>query len=149
MGAPRVGSLVRRIAISRFSGNLSIMLAAGVPILQALDIVKSVMGNEILKDVVEKVEVAIREGKSMASILSASGEFPPLATHMIAIGEKSGQLEAMLTNVAAAYDSEVDQAITQLTSMLEPLMIVIMGSIVAFVVFSILMPIMQMNNLGL
>ncbi|MBU1240138.1 type II secretion system inner membrane protein GspF [Myxococcota bacterium] len=149
LSTPLVGGLVRKIAISRFSGNLSIMLGAGVPILQALEIVKSVMGNEILKDVVGTVEVAIKEGKSIASMLAASGEFPPLATHMIAIGEKSGQLEDMLTNVALAYDSEVDQAITQLTSMLEPLMIVIMGAIVAFVVFSILMPIMQMNNLGL
>ena len=146
---PLVSSLVRKIAISRFSGNLSIMLAAGVPILQALDIVKSVMGNEVLKDVVDDVEAAIKEGRSMATVLGNSGEFPPLATHMIAIGEKSGQLESMLTNVSLAYDSEVDQAITQLTALLEPLMIVIMGSIVAFVVFSILMPIMQMNNLGL
>lgn len=145
---PLVGTMVRKIAISRFSGNLSIMLGAGVPILQALDIVKSVMGNELLKEVVERVEETIREGKSMASTLAGSGQFP-LATHMIAIGEKSGQLEEMLTNVSLAYDSEVDQAITQLTSLLEPLMIVIMGSIVAFVVFSILMPIMQMNNLGL
>ncbi len=146
---PLVGILVRKIAISRFSGNLSIMLGAGVPILQALEIVKSVMGNELLKDVVERVEETIREGKSIATTLTASGQFPPLATHMISIGEKSGQLEEMLTNVSLAYDAEVDEAITQLTSLLEPLMIVIMGSIVAFVVFSILMPIMAMNNLGL
>jgi type II secretion system protein F len=149
LNTPLVGSLVRRVAISRFSGTLGIMLKSGVPILKCLDIVKSVMGNVILREVISDVESSIKEGKTIASVLSDSGEFPPMATHMIAIGEKSGQLEEMLNNVAATYDTEVDNAITALTSMLEPMMIVIMGGIVAFVVFSILMPIMQMNNLGM
>ncbi|MGM0596763.1 MAG: type II secretion system inner membrane protein GspF [Myxococcota bacterium] len=146
---PIVGELIRRISISRFSGTLGIMLSSGVPILKSLDIVRTVMGNMILREVVGEIEVAIKEGRSIGSVLDQSNEFPPLATHMIAIGEKSGQLEEMLENVALAYDNEVETTITQLTSILEPIMIVFMGSIVAFVVFSILMPIMQMNNLGL
>ncbi|MBN2724130.1 MAG: type II secretion system inner membrane protein GspF [Deltaproteobacteria bacterium] len=146
---PVVGELVRKVAISRFTATMGTMLTSGVPILKALEIVKAVMGNVILQEVVDDVESAIREGKGIGKTLELSGEFPPLVTHMIAIGEKSGQLEEMLKNVAMAYEDEVETAITRLTSVLEPLMIVTMGSVVAFVVFSILMPIMQMNNIGL
>lgn len=146
---PVVGDLARKVSISRFSATLGTMLKSGVPILKALDIVKTVMTNVILQKVIDDVESAIREGKGIGTTLAASGEFPPLVTHMISIGEKSGQLEEMLRNVARAYEDEVDTAITRLTSVLEPLMIVTMGAVVAFVVFSILMPIMQMNNIGL
>ncbi|MBU1221776.1 type II secretion system inner membrane protein GspF [Myxococcota bacterium] len=146
---PVVGDLARKVSISRFSATLGTMLKSGVPILKALDIVKTVMTNIILQKVIDDVESAIREGKGIGTTLAASGEFPPLVTHMISIGEKSGQLEEMLRNVSLAYEDEVDTAITRLTSVLEPLMIVTMGAVVAFVVFSILMPIMQMNNIGL
>ena len=106
------------------------------------------MGNTRLQKVVDDVAVAVREGESMARVMERSGEFPPLVSHMVAIGEKSGQLEQMLNNVASAYDNEVETTLSKLTSVLEPMMILIMGGMVAFIVMSILMPIMQMNNIG-
>ncbi len=149
LGVPLVGELVRIISIARFSSTLGTMLHSGVPILQSLDISKSVMGNTRLMTVVDDVAVAVREGESMARVMERSGEFPPLVHHMVAIGEKSGQLEQMLQNIALAYNNEVETTLSRLTSVLEPLMILIMGGMVAFIVFSILMPIMQMNNLGM
>jgi general secretion pathway protein F len=149
LGVPLVGELVRIISIARFSSTLGTMLNSGVPILQSLDISKSVMGNTRLMTVVDEVAVAVREGESMARVMERSGEFPPLVHHMVAIGEKSGQLEQMLQNIALAYNNEVETTLSRLTSVLEPLMILLMGGMVAFIVFSILMPIMQMNNLGM
>jgi len=145
---PLVGTLVRIMSIARFSTTLGTMLRSGVPILQSLEISKSVMGNTLLQKVVDDVAIAVREGESMARVMERSGEFPPLVSHMVAIGEKSGQLEQMLNNVASAYDNEVETTLSKLTSVLEPLMILLMGGMVAFIVFSILMPIMQMNNIG-
>jgi general secretion pathway protein F len=145
---PLVGQLVRIISIARFSSTLGTMLHSGVPILQSLDISRSVMGNTRLQAVVDDVAVAVREGESMARVMERSGEFPPLVSHMVAIGEKSGQLEQMLNNVAVTYDNEVETTLSKLTSVLEPLMILVMGGMVAFIVMSILMPIMQMNNIG-
>jgi general secretion pathway protein F len=145
---PLVGTLVRIISIARFSTTLGTMLHSGVPILHSLDISKSVMGNTRLQKVVDDVAVAVREGESMARVMERSGEFPPLVSHMVAIGEKSGQLEQMLNNVASAYDNEVETTLSKLTAVLEPMMILIMGGMVAFIVMSILMPIMQMNNIG-
>ncbi len=146
--APLFGNLVRQIAIARFSRTLSTLLKSGVPLLVSLDIVKNIVGNVRLSTVIEESRQAIQEGESIAAPLKRSGEFPPLVYHMVAIGERSGQLEEMLTNVANAYDSQVETKIGALTSLLEPLMIVGMGIIVAFIVFSILMPILQVNNLA-
>jgi len=146
---PLVGELVRILSIARFTSTLGTMLHSGVPILQSLDISKSVMGNTRLMKVVDDVAVAVREGESMARVMERSREFPPLVHHMVAIGEKSGQLEQMLQNIALAYNNEVETTLSRLTSVLEPLMILLMGGMVAFIVFSILMPIMQMNNLGM
>src|SRR5512141_415858 len=146
--APLFGSLIRQIAIARFSRTLSTLLKSGVPLLTSLDIVKNILGNVRLQKVVEDSRVAIQEGESIAAPLKRSGEFPPLVYHMVAIGERSGQLEEMLTNVANAYDSQVETKIGALTALLEPFMIVGMGVIVAFIVFSILMPILQINTLA-
>jgi general secretion pathway protein F len=145
---PLFGGLVRQVAIARFTRTLSTLLRSGVPLLTALDIVKNIVGNTRLAKVVEESRDAIREGESIAAPLKRSGEFPPLVYHMVAIGERSGQLEEMLKNVADAYDSQVDTKIVALTSLLEPIMIVVMGVVVAFVVFSILMPILQINTLA-
>ncbi len=144
--APVFGDLVRMLAISRFAKTLSTLLASGVPIITAMDIVKNIVTNTLLSDVIDKAREAIREGESIAAPLKRSGQFPPLVYHMIAIGEKSGQLEEMLQNVAKSYESQVEMRITALTSLLEPVMIVLMGGGVAFIVFSILMPIMQLNT---
>jgi general secretion pathway protein F len=141
-----IGPLARMIAISRFAKTLATMLASGVPLLRALDIVKNILGNVTLTKVVEEAKESIKEGESIAAPLRRSGEFPPIVTHMIAVGERTGQLEPMLENVAASYDVETDMKIQRLTTLLEPVMILIMGGSVAFIVFSILMPILQMNE---
>ncbi len=146
--APLFGSLIRQIAIARFSRTLATLLKSGVPLLSSLDIVKNIVGNVRLATVVDESREAIKEGESIAAPLKRSGEFPPLVYHMVAIGERSGQLEEMLTNVANAYDAQVETKIGALTSLLEPFMIVAMGVVVAFIVFSILMPILQINTLA-
>ncbi|HEX9399711.1 MAG TPA: type II secretion system inner membrane protein GspF [Anaeromyxobacter sp.] len=145
---PVFGRLVRTIAIGRFARTLSTLLKSGVPLLTAMDIVKNVVGNVRLAEVVEQARDAIREGESIAAPLKRSGEFPPLVHHMVAVGERSGALEEMLANVASAYEDQVDTTVAALTSLLEPLMIVVMGGVVAFIVFSVLMPILQINTLA-
>jgi general secretion pathway protein F len=143
---PVFGPLVRMVAIARFTKTLGTLLSSGVPLLTALDIVKNVLNNKLLEKVVEEARVSIQEGESIAGPLKRSKQFPPLVTHMIAIGEKSGELEAMLANVASAYDQQVESKVNTLTSLLEPIMIVAMGGVVGFIVFSILLPILKMNQ---
>lgn len=143
---PVVGNLIRLLSISRFARTLSTLLKSGVPLLAAMDIVKAIMTNTVLAEVVEKARDSIREGESIANPLKRSGEFPPLVYHMVAIGERSGQLEEMLTSVADNYETQVNVRITALTSLLEPLLIVVMGAVIAFVALSILMPILQVNS---
>jgi len=144
--APIFGPLVRMLALSRFAKTLATLLASGVPLLTAMDIVRNIVSNTLLASVIDNARDAIREGESIAAPLKRSGQFPPLVYHMIAIGERSGQLEEMLQNVAKSYEAQVEMRVGALTSLLEPVMIVAMGGGVAFVVFSILMPIMQLNT---
>jgi general secretion pathway protein F len=144
--APVFGGLVRMLAISRFTRTLATLLKSGVPLLTAMDIVKNVVTNTVLAEVVEKARDAIREGESIANPLKRSGEFPPLVYHMISIGERSGQLEDMLLSVADSYETQVQVKIGAMTALLEPLIIVAMGGVIAFVAFSILMPILQLNT---
>lgn len=148
LSLPVIGTLVRKIAIARFARTLATMLASGVQLLQALDIVRSLLGNVILEKVLVQARDEIREGEGIAPALKRSGQFPPLVTHMIAVGERSGQLEQMLTDLADAYDREASSAITRATSILEPVMIVLMGGTVGFIVFAIMTPILQMNEMG-
>jgi general secretion pathway protein F len=143
---PIFGDLTRMIAVSRFSKTMATLLASGVPLLGSLDIVKNILGNVVLIEVIEKARLNIREGESVAGPLKRSGEFPPMVTHMIAVGERTGELEAMLESVAEAYDQQVSSRVTALTSLLEPLMIVVMGGAVGFIVFAILLPILKMNE---
>jgi len=146
LDAPVFGELIRMLSLSRFAKTLATLLASGVPLLTAMDIVKNIVSNTLLADVIDKARDAIREGESIAAPLRRSGQFPPLVYHMIAIGERSGQLEEMLQNVARSYEAQVEMRVGALTSLLEPVMIVAMGGGVAFIVFSILMPIMQLNT---
>jgi general secretion pathway protein F len=134
------------VAISRFANTLSTRLASGVPILVAMDIVKNVVGNVVLTEVIENVRTNVSEGDSVAEPLKRSGEFPPLVTHMIAIGEKTGELEQMLRKVAETYNNQVDARVATLTSLLEPVMIVVMATVIGFIVFSVMLPIFQMNQ---
>ncbi len=144
--APLFGGLVMMIAISRFAKTLSTLLTSGVPIITAMDITKGVLGNVVLEKVIVEATSSIREGESIAEPLKASGRFPPIVTHMIAIGERSGQLEEMLENVAGSYDAMVETKVATLTSLLEPLMIVIMGISVGGIVMSVLTPLIKMNE---
>lgn len=146
LAAPIFGTVVRMIAVGRFSRTLATLLRSGVPVLNALDIVKEVLNNTRLADVVNEARDAIREGESIATPLRRSKEFPPIVVHMVAIGEKSGQLEEMLENVADNYDFQVDQKVESLTTLIEPIMIVGMGVGIAFVVFAVLMPILQLSQ---
>ena len=143
---PVLGTLVRMLAVSRFARTLATLLRSGVPLLKAMDIVKNVLDNGKLEKVIETAAGSIREGESIAGPLKRSGDFPPIVTHMIAVGERSGQLEQMLENVARAYDTQVETRVQALTSLLEPLMIVVMGGGVGFIAFAILMPLIQMND---
>jgi general secretion pathway protein F len=145
---PVFGSVIRHIALARFARTLSTLLQSGVPLLTALDIVRNIVGNTRLAEVIDQSRDSIREGESIAAPLKRSGEFPPLVYHMIAIGERSGALEEMLGNVAGAYEDQVETTIGALTALLEPAMIVAMGLVVGFIVFSVLMPILQINNLA-
>lgn len=144
---PVFGPLIRQLSVARFSRTLATLLKSGVPLLNALDIVKNVITNSTMSQVVDSARDAIREGESIANPLKKSGEFPPLVYHMVGIGERSGQLEDMLLNVADSYESSVNVRIGALTALLEPMMIVLMGAVIAFVAFSILMPILQMNSM--
>jgi general secretion pathway protein F len=143
---PIFGTLFRMLAVARFSRTLATLLESGVPLLKAMEIVKNVLDNARLAKVIEEATNSIREGESIALPLKRSGDFPPIVVHMITVGEKSGQLEQMLENVARAYDTQVETRVQALTSLLEPLMIVIMGGAVGFIAFAILMPLIQMND---
>jgi general secretion pathway protein F len=144
---PLFGRLNLLVAVARFSRTLSTLLSSGVQLLKAMEIGKNVLENARLQAVVSEAIGSIREGESIAEPLRRSGAFPPMVTHMIAVGEKSGQLEAMLENVSRAYEADVETRVSALTALLEPLMIVLLGGVVAFITMSILMPLIQMNQL--
>ena len=145
---PVLGELVRTINVSRFARTLGTMLQSGVPMLRALDTAKQIMGNVLLQQAVEEAKRAVTEGDSLAGTLKKSGQFPPTMIHMVAVGERAGQLEQMLERVAATYDMEIDTKLSRFTAMLEPLMLVFMGGAVAFIVFSILQPIMDLGSIS-
>lgn len=143
---PIFGKLVQMIAVARFARTLATLLAAGVALLPAMDIVRNVLGNAVLEKVIVEAIGSIREGQSIAEPLKKSGRFPPLVTHMISVGEKSGKLEGMLESVSDAYDAAVEARVQVVTSLLEPLIIVCMGAGVAFIAMAILMPLIQMSS---
>jgi len=145
---PLFGELVRMVSISRFARTLSTLLASGVPMLMALDIVKNVVSNIILKKAVEVTRDSVKEGESITEPLKRSGQFPPIVTHMISIGEKTGSLEKMLERISETYDSQVDTTVGTMLSLLEPILIMVMGGSITFVVVSIMLPILQMGDLG-
>jgi general secretion pathway protein F len=144
---PLIGDVARMVSISRLTGTLATMLASGVQLLDALDVSKRVMNNRVLEETVEGARQNIREGETIADPLKRSGEFPALVTHMIAVGERSGDMEEMLRRVSQIYDGEVDRVITRLTSLLEPVMILVMGVLVFFIVVAILLPIFEMGQM--
>jgi general secretion pathway protein F len=144
---PLIGPLMTMVAVTRFSRTLATLLASGVPVLTAMDITRNVLGNTELMRVVENARESVREGEGIAKPLREAGRFPPMVTHMIAVGEQSGQLEEMLIHVADAYDQQVEVRVGAMTSILEPLMIVVMGAVVGGIAFAILMPLLQLNEM--
>jgi len=144
---PLFGRLNLLVAVARFTRTLATLLASGVQLLAAMEIGKNVLENARLEMVVSEAIGSIREGESIAEPLKRSGQFPPMVTHMIAVGERSGQLEQMLENVSRAYESDVETRVAALTSLLEPLMILVMGGVVGFIAMAILMPMIQVNEL--
>ena len=138
--------MVRLVAISRFTRTLSTLLSGGLPIVRALDTAKHVADNSVLGDAIDRARESITEGASVAQPLRASGEFPPLVTHMIDIGERSGQLEAMLAKVADTYDEQVETTVTRLTALLEPLLILFMVGIVVVIILATLVPLLNVTS---
>jgi len=143
---PIFGELLRKVAISRFSRTLSTLMQSGVPIIESLDIVSKTIGNRVLESVVEEVKTNVSEGESLAGPLIKSSVFPPMVTRMISIGEKAGQLEKMLIKIAEFYDDQVDAAVEGLTSIIEPLIIGVLGVVIGFIVIALFLPIMNITQ---
>jgi general secretion pathway protein F len=143
---PIFGDLLRKQSMARFSTTLSTLLRSGVPALQAIDVTKSVLDNKVLTNALQTVHDHILEGTDISTPMKLSGQFPPMVSYMVGVGEQAGNLEEMLERVAETYDEEVDLATQKLTSMLEPLIIVALASIVACIVIAIVMPLMQLQN---
>ncbi len=144
--APIFGSLVLRIQVSRFTETLSTLLTSGVPIIRALEITKNVMTNSVLTDVIEDAKVAVQEGQALGATIAKSKQFPPLVTHMIRTGEKTGKLEEMLTHVAKAYEAEVSRKLDAMISLIEPAMIIIMVAGAGSVMGAVLVPMLSVMN---
>ncbi|MBJ7257399.1 MAG: type II secretion system F family protein [Akkermansiaceae bacterium] len=141
---PILGDIQRKSAVSRFSRTLGTLVTSGVPILQALNITRDTAGNVVISHAIEKVHEAVKEGETIVTPLQASGVFPNMVISMVDVGEETGQLPEMLLKVADVYDDEVDNAVTALTSILEPIMIVILALIVGAVVFALFLPLIKM-----
>ena len=146
---PVLGSLIQKIEVSRFSLTMATLLKSGVPILQSLFIVRSILTNNVIADAMENLHKGLKGGKGVSGPLQKLAVFPPLAVHMITVGEETGNLEEMLTKVSIIYDKEVENAIKSLISLIEPVMILFMGCIIGFIVISMLMAIFSINEISL
>ncbi len=140
---PLFGSVQRKSAIARFSRTLGTLVTSGVPILQALNITRDTAGNAVISNAIQNVHDAVKEGESIVNPLEASRVFPPMVISMVDVGEETGQLPEMLLKVADVYDDEVDNAVSALTSMLEPLMIVILAVVVGVIVMALFLPMVE------
>jgi type IV pilus assembly protein PilC len=142
--APILGPLVRKVSVAKFTRTLGTMISSGVPIMDGLDIVAKTAGNKIVEDAIYNVRQAISEGKTMAEPLAACGVFPPMVVQMISVGEATGAMDAMLNKIADFYDDEVDDAVGALTSMMEPLLMVFLGTAVGGLVIAMYLPIFKL-----
>lgn len=145
---PVVGKIGRIIAVSRFTRTLATLLNGGVPMLTAMGIVRNVVDNEVIARAIDVGRENISEGESIAGPLKKSGQFPPIVIHMVNIGEKTGELENMLTQLSDAYDFQVKNAVDGLTSLLGPVMIVVMGCVIGIIVFAVMVPMFELSSLG-
>ena len=144
---PLIGSLIRKIEVSRFSLTMATLLKSGVPVLQAMGIVQSILINRVISDAVGNLRQSLKRGKGLSGPLQEAGVFPPMAVQMITVGEASGSLDSMLTRVSLTYDKEVEQAIKQLISMIEPVMILFIALVIGFIVISMLLAIIGANDI--
>jgi type IV pilus assembly protein PilC len=146
---PALGPVISKVAISRFSRTLGTLVSSGVPILQALTIVKETSGNVIVSNAVAAVHESVKEGETITAPLEASNVFPPMVVSMVDVGEQTGALPEMLMKIADNYDEEVDNAVSAMTSLLEPIMIVFLAVIVGSIVIALFLPLISlMNSVG-
>lgn len=145
MMLPGIGTLVRKIDTARFARNLGVMASQGVPVLQALEVSGRNISNSVLQQAVLKIQEAVREGSSIAAAITASGQFPAFVSNMISVGEESGTVDQALLKVATTYEREVSRVIQTLTTVLEPVMLVLVGGVVMFIVLAMLLPVFQIG----
>ena len=143
---PVLGDLLTKQALSRFSQTFSTLLRSGVPVVRCLEDTKTVLGNRLLENTIDGVREKILEGADIATPIKQSGVFPPIVGYMIAIGEQSGELDSMMEQVGESYQEEVEIATTKFTSLIEPVIILLLAGLVGFIVMAILLPIMQMST---
>ena len=144
---PIFGILLRKVAVAKFTRTLSTLISSGVPILDGLEITAKTAGNKVIEYAVMDIRQAVSEGKTLAEPLLKAKVFPPMVTHMIAVGESTGALDAMLSKIADFYDEEVDNAVSNLTSMMEPMLMVFLGGSVGFIVVAMYLPIFKLITL--
>jgi type IV pilus assembly protein PilC len=144
--APVFGPLLKKVAVARFSRTLSTMMSSGVPILEGLAIVSKTAGNKVIENTLMETRKCISEGRTIAEPLSESDVFPPMVVQMIAVGEATGALDAMLAKIADFYDDEVDAAVDTMTALLEPFMMVFLGGVVGGMIIAMYLPIFQMAS---
>jgi type IV pilus assembly protein PilC len=144
--APVVGDLIRKASVAKFTRTLGTLLASGVPLLDGMTICAKTSGNKVIEETLINARLSIAGGKTIADPLAASGVFPKMVTHMIAVGESTGALDAMLGKIADFYEDEVDQAVASLTSLLEPMMMVFLGIVIGFIVVAMYLPIFKMSE---
>lgn len=147
LGVPVIGNLMNKVIVARFSRTLATLVRSGVPILTALEIVAKTVGNKVVEIAVMAARSGIKEGQNIADPLSASHVFPPMVTRMVAVGEKTGELEKMLGKIADFYENEVDAAITALTSLIEPLVIAVLGLVIGSIVVALFLPVFKISTL--
>ena len=143
---PRIGDVVQKVGIARWSRTFAGMISSGVPILQAIDIAGGTAGNAVIGEAMDDVYASVKKGGTIAGPMAAHAVFPPMVEHMVSVGEDSGQLETMLSKIADFYEAEVDAKIKALTALIEPLMIIVVGSVVGFIVISMYLPIFSLYD---
>jgi type IV pilus assembly protein PilC len=142
-----LGPVIQKIALARFSRTMATLTSSGVPILQAIDITGKTSGNTVIEEALVGVRESVRAGETIAKPLARVPVFPAMVTHMISIGEETGALDAMLNKIADFYEDEVDTSIKSLTSIIEPIMMLLVGGLVGLVVISMYLPMFSMMNL--
>lgn len=143
----KLGPIIQKIALARFSRTLATLVSSGVPILQSIEITGKTSGNTVIEEAMMDVKEAVRGGETIAKPLSRASVFPPMVTHMISIGEETGALDSMLNKIADFYEDEVDAAVKSLTSIIEPIMMMFVGGLVGVIVISMYLPMFNMMNL--